>query len=124
MAESETVSSIKRFRPIEDGWYAFRFRNDEVRVRATAKAERTYIEWKIGYTDGCPRGLGWAGVLTDDQHGLSNGRLYLDKHSNDTGQTYFKDSLHSIPMPKEIAESLIEDARTTEPHQLQALSES
>lgn len=113
--ETDDVEEIERFRPVPDGWYAFRRHNHEIRVRATAKAERPYVEWQVGYTDECPRGLAWAGVANDDEYGRANGRLHLDKHSNESEQVYFEDHIHSIPMPKRIAESLLEDARTVEP---------
>lgn len=115
VAETDDVKSVERFRSVGDGWYSFRFRDHEIRVRALAKTNQPNVEWKVGYTDGSPRGLGWASETKDDQYGRANGRLYLDKQSNESGQSYFKEDIHSIPMPKRIAESLLKDARTVEP---------
>ena len=116
--ETDDVKSIERFRPVEDGWYSFRYHEDEVRVRALPDTEPPNIEWRVGYMDECPRGVGWVDfVEVDFAEGESSGErlgeLHLDKRPNVSTEKYFDDNRHSILMPDSIAESLTEDARSS-----------
>lgn len=113
-AETADVKSIERFRPVEDGWYSFRYHNHEIRVRALPDAEPPNIEWRVGYQEECPRGVGWVDFVDMEPSGNPVGRLHLDKRSNEAANGYFDDQRHSILMPASVAEELTEDARSSE----------
>lgn len=112
VAETDNVESIERFRPVEDGWYSFRFQGDEIRVRVVPNTEPPNVEWRVGYLDECPHGVGWVDFAEVEPGGWTVGELYFDT-SNGSGEDYFGGGRHRIPMPKSIAESLIEDARAS-----------
>lgn len=110
-AETDAVASLERFRPVPDGRYSFRFRNHEIRVRTVEKSDRPPIEWQVGYREDSPKGFGWARTVDDEQYGLFNGRLYIDRENMASACGYFSPKIESIPMPEMVAESLLEDTR-------------
>ena len=111
VADREDIAELERVAPVEDDDRGFAHRGHEVRVRAVVENGWPHVEWSVGTAERRGRGIGWVGVVDDEDHGVTNGRLYLDDRRNTAASDYFEDNLTSIPMPEPIAEAVLDDAR-------------
>lgn len=112
LAEStEDIESAQRWYPHEsEDTYAFASGRCEFRVQTVIENGWPRVEWKVGPAGRRGRGTARAGVVDDEEYGLTNGRLYFESR-NEMASEYIDDEIESIPMPESIAEALIADAR-------------
>lgn len=110
--DHEHVSSFERLYSLPDErTYGFVSQTYEVRLKAIIENGWPHIEWSIGPPGDQGRGIGWVGVVGDEEYGLSNGRLYFDERRNGRADEYIDPNLDSMPMPEPIAEKLLADIR-------------
>lgn len=110
--ETDDVESMERWYPFQDDdTYGFAFQKYEIRVRTILENGWPHVEWEVGSADRRGRGIGWVGVVDDDDFGHSNGRFYFSDSRNEYASEYIDDDVYSIPIPEPIAEALLADAQ-------------